>query len=73
MTIQTRIDDALDEEGYDTAAAVRAFHGRISDMTLWRWIHNGTFPPPDRIIKRRRFWHRRHRKLAIGDKVASHG
>ncbi len=28
----------------------------VSDVTLWRWIHAGTFPRPDRIIRGRRYW-----------------
>jgi predicted DNA-binding transcriptional regulator AlpA len=42
---------------YLTAAQVRARYGGMSDMGLWRWLHNGElgFPKPFRI-NRRRFW-----------------
>jgi hypothetical protein len=55
-----------DHDGYDTAAQVRAYHGGISDMTLWRWIKSGIFPSPDRVVNKRRQWKRTHRKLNIG-------
>lgn len=40
-----------------TAGNVRARFGNISDMTLWRWMHDPKldFPQPI-IIRRRRFW-----------------
>ena len=40
-----------------SAAAVRDLCGGISDMTLWRWIHDSKleFPKPVYICKRR-FW-----------------
>lgn len=40
-----------------TAPDVRAMCGRVSDMTLWRWIHdpNVNFPKPIYIGKRRYF------------------
>lgn len=40
-----------------TAAQVRARYGGISDMSLWRWLHDPdlAFPRPLRV-NRRRFW-----------------
>jgi len=40
-----------------TAAAVREALGGISDMTLWRWLHDPAlgFPRPT-YIGRRRYW-----------------
>ena len=45
------------EKRYLTAAQVRARFGGISDMTLWRWIHDEKirFPQPV-VIQRRRFF-----------------
>ena len=42
---------------YLNAAQVRTRYGGMSDMALWRWIHDGKlgFPPPIRI-NGRRFW-----------------
>jgi predicted DNA-binding transcriptional regulator AlpA len=42
---------------YLTAAQVRARFGGISDMALWRWLHDDElgFPQPLRI-QGRRFW-----------------
>jgi predicted DNA-binding transcriptional regulator AlpA len=42
---------------YRNAAQVRARYGGISDMTLWRWLHDEElgFPQPIRI-NGRRFW-----------------
>ncbi|MFC5737726.1 helix-turn-helix transcriptional regulator [Sinirhodobacter huangdaonensis] len=39
------------------SATVRALCGGISDMSLWRWLHNPemAFPKP-RVIARRRYW-----------------
>ena len=39
------------------ARQVRARYGGISDMTLWRWLHDDDmgFPKP-RYINRRRYW-----------------
>ena len=40
-----------------TAAQVRARYGGVSDMAIWRWLHDPklAFPQPMRI-NRRRFW-----------------
>ena len=42
---------------YCTAAQVRRRYGGISEMGLWRWIHDGKidFPKPDLIVNGRRF------------------
>ena len=37
------------------AAAVKRRYS-ISEPTLWRWLRDGVFPRPDRIIAGRRFW-----------------
>lgn len=39
------------------AQDVRAKFGNISDMTLWRWLHDESlgFPQPT-MIRNRRFW-----------------
>lgn len=39
------------------AATVRDLCGNVSDMTLWRWLHNPAmnFPQPV-MIQRRRYW-----------------
>ena len=41
-----------------TSAQIRASIGNISEMTLWRWSLSLGFPPPDKIINRRKFWRR---------------
>jgi hypothetical protein len=43
--------------GYLTANAVRQRFGGISDMTLWRWLHDEkiAFPQP-KVINRRRYF-----------------
>ena len=38
------------------APQVRALCNGISDMTLWRWLETGKFPPPSRRINGRRYW-----------------
>jgi predicted DNA-binding transcriptional regulator AlpA len=45
-----------DQQTYLPSAAVRARYG-VSDMSLWRWLHDETlgFPAPVRI-QRRRYW-----------------
>jgi predicted DNA-binding transcriptional regulator AlpA len=45
-----------DQQTYLPTAAVRARYG-VSDMSLWRWLHNEAlgFPHPMRI-QGRRFW-----------------
>ncbi|MBW7968617.1 hypothetical protein [Bradyrhizobium sp. BR 10289] len=40
---------------YLSAAQVRQRYGNISDMTLWRWLKNNSFPAP-RKINGRRYW-----------------
>ena len=42
---------------YRNARQVRARYAGLSDMTLWRWLHDGDlgFPQPIRI-NGRRFW-----------------
>jgi predicted DNA-binding transcriptional regulator AlpA len=39
-----------------TAKDAKAVRGCKSDSTLWTDINNGDFPPPDKIIKRVRYW-----------------
>lgn len=43
---------------YCTATQVRRRYGGISEMGLWRWIHDGkvNFPKPDLIVNGRRLW-----------------
>ena len=43
---------------YCTATQVRRRYGGISEMGLWRWIHDGKvdFPKPDLIVNGRRLW-----------------
>jgi hypothetical protein len=45
---------------YLTSQQVRHRYGDVSDMSLWRWLHDGKigFPRPI-IINRRRYWHLR--------------
>lgn len=40
-----------------TAIQVRTRYGRVSDMALWRWLHDEKmgFPQP-LFINRRRYW-----------------
>jgi predicted DNA-binding transcriptional regulator AlpA len=39
-------------------AGVRQIFGGVSAMTIWRWSHGAGFPPPDLIIRGRKFWRR---------------
>jgi predicted DNA-binding transcriptional regulator AlpA len=39
-----------------TAKDAKAVRGCASDSTLWISIKEGSFPPPDTIIKRVRYW-----------------
>jgi predicted DNA-binding transcriptional regulator AlpA len=48
-----------DDDDLLTSAGVKAALGGISDMTLWRWSRERGFPPPDKVIARRKFWFRR--------------
>ena len=43
---------------YCTATQVRRRYGGISEMGLWRWIHDGkvNFPKPDLVVNGRRLW-----------------
>ena len=43
--------------GYIIAAKLRARFGNISDMTLWRWLHDPALNFPQPIwINGRRYW-----------------
>jgi hypothetical protein len=57
--VQAAIRNASLDAGtvYLNAPQVRSRYGNISDMTLWRWLHDEklNFPDPHRI-NRRRFW-----------------
>ena len=46
------------EKLYFTAAQVRRRYGGITEMGLWRWMHDGKvdFPKPDLIVNGRRLW-----------------
>jgi hypothetical protein len=50
-----------DDDDLVAAAKVKEEFGKISDMTLWRWLHSAKtpFPPPDFVINRLRYWKRR--------------
>jgi len=50
--------DTNPDDGFMTSKEVRAFHGHVSEMTLWRWTRDLGFPKPARIINRRKFWKR---------------
>jgi predicted DNA-binding transcriptional regulator AlpA len=51
-----RITPALNQKRV-SAAAVRELCGGISDMTLWRWLHDPDMGfPKARYIARRRYW-----------------
>jgi len=52
----------LENQSFDLipASKVRQSLGNVSDMTLWRWIHDPAyshlkFPPPI-VISKRRYW-----------------
>lgn len=57
MTSQITTGDDDDLIG---SRAVRDAFGGISDMSLWRWTQNPklNFPPPDVVIRGRRYWRR---------------
>lgn len=40
-----------------TAKQVRSRYGNVSEMTLWRWVHDAklNFPAPEKI-RARNFW-----------------
>jgi predicted DNA-binding transcriptional regulator AlpA len=51
----------LSDKGGDpllSSRGTREYCGDISEMTLWRWTRDHSFPPPDTTINRRRFWRR---------------
>ncbi len=61
MSIQT--NSTVDEESILSdddillnSRLVRKSRGDCSDMTLWRHIKAGIFPPPDVVINRQRYW-----------------
>lgn len=41
-----------------SADGVRRRYGGVSDMTIWRWLHDEElkFPAPALVVRRRRFW-----------------
>jgi predicted DNA-binding transcriptional regulator AlpA len=43
-------------EPFLTSKEAKAVRGCKSDSTLWISIREGSFPPPDKIIKRVRYW-----------------
>ncbi len=47
----------INESRLIQASVVRDLCGGVSDMSLWRWLHNPTmnFPQP-RYIAQRRYW-----------------
>ena len=38
-----------------TSRQVRETCGRVSDMTIWRWLKDANFPQPVKV-NRRRYW-----------------
>ena len=51
------MSDPNPSEPLMTANQVREFFGGISEMTLWRWLHDASlnFPRPI-LIRKRRLW-----------------
>lgn len=49
--------DTLPSDRYLDAADTRRYVGDVTDMTIWRWLHNATlnFPQPS-VINGRRYW-----------------
>jgi hypothetical protein len=47
----------LSDPEFLTSRQVKRRYGDVSDMALWRWLHNPkiNFPQPTRIA-RRRYW-----------------
>jgi predicted DNA-binding transcriptional regulator AlpA len=41
-----------------SSRGTREYCGDISEMTLWRWTRDQSFPRPDMTLNRRRFWRR---------------
>ena len=55
-----------------TASAVRELCGEISDMTLWRWLHDEDMDFPSPIyIGRRRYWKESEIVSWLEDRAAS--
>ncbi len=46
---------SLEDIALIPAPALRRQLG-VSEMTIWRWLEAGQFPPPDVVMNRRRFW-----------------
>jgi hypothetical protein len=49
-----RVTDELDQ--LLSRAEVRRLLGNVGSQYLRRWIKEGSFPPPDVIIRGRNFW-----------------
>jgi predicted DNA-binding transcriptional regulator AlpA len=57
LTEQERVLEPPEQERVLVQSkVVRRRAGNISDVTLWRWVKRGTFPPPDKIINGRNYW-----------------
>ncbi|WP_267428624.1 DNA-binding protein [Methylobacterium sp. GC_Met_2] len=43
---------------YLTGSQVRRRYGGVSQMALWRWVHEGKvdFPKPDMVLNGRHLW-----------------
>lgn len=50
---------ALSDQSTDrflTSAQTRARYGHVSDMWLWRRLHDGSGFPSPMVVNKRRFW-----------------
>ena len=49
--------EIFDRERLLSAPATKRLFGNVSDMSLWRWLHDSSlgFPEPI-VIRKRRFW-----------------
>jgi predicted DNA-binding transcriptional regulator AlpA len=54
---QTATTERLSDNRHIPSSPVREICGGVSDMTLWRWLHDPTLAFPKPIyIGRRRYW-----------------
>jgi hypothetical protein len=53
--------EIVDADDLLPSGEVRRLLGNVTSMTIWRWTTDPSvgFPPPDKVIRKRKYWYRR--------------
>ncbi len=62
----------MDDDVHINSRRVRELCGDVSDMTLWRWLHDEElkFPKPV-VISRRRYWRLAELRAWLAERAAA--